>query len=239
MLNRLWAHFDVHGYSMSTENQNGETQLRQRGMAAGFIVVHPQGSGIFLPSWNAGDDATVFDMVLSMANAFNVDRNRIHFGGFSQGGWMTWRMVCNQALSPRPSDVIASFGPIAAGFGGSAASCYGAGGGPQTSILLTHGRSDAIVSFNEALRAVADISLAQSIDPNASQQTLANTTFFDRVRYTGAGIHLETIFHTEGHYIISDGATSTVYGRTGPIITGQDILEFYQAHPLGSSKTEK
>ena len=29
--------------------------------------------------------------------AFDVDRDRVHFTGFSQGGFMTWKFICDHA----------------------------------------------------------------------------------------------------------------------------------------------
>jgi len=83
-----------------------------------------------------------------------LDRNRVHIGGFSQGGWMTWRFVCDN------SDLIASAAPIGAGATYPdeetvpGISCdFNAEGFPteQVDILYMHGRSDPDVPFETAI----------------------------------------------------------------------------------------
>jgi dienelactone hydrolase len=74
-----------------------------------------------------------------------VDKKRVHFDGYSMGGWMTWRFICAHA------DIIASAAPIAAGSGG--ASCeFSDAQKPvrELPIFYTHGTTDGLVSFNTA-----------------------------------------------------------------------------------------
>lgn len=221
--------FDVHGFTMNTESQNSGTQLRQLGTAAGYVVVHPQANGFLLPSWSSSDDINVFNSLLAIADAFNVNKARIHFGGFSQGGWMTWRMICNTQFTPRPRDVIASFGPIAAGLGNEAPNCFTAGNpGTPTAILHTHGRRDFAVPFSEAVRTMGFIEAAQG--PDRTEEVLHEEAFYTRTRFTGNGLLYETLFHDGAHCMVFPGG-SGIYNCNGPFTTGQEILEFYQANP--------
>ncbi len=82
-----------------------------------FIAVFPEGS---LGSWNAGQccppaslvnagDLGFIDLVIEdVAKVGNVDRERIHATGFSNGGMMTYLLACQR------SDVFASVLPMAA-----------------------------------------------------------------------------------------------------------------------------
>lgn len=224
--------FDVHGFTMSTEQQNSGTQMRERGNQAGYIVVHPQASGLLLPSWSERDDRNVLQSVIDISETFNADKDRIHFGGFSQGGWMTWRMICNTMnLSPHPRDIIASFGPIAAGLGGEVPSCFSPNmvGGP-TSIFHIHGRNDYAVFFREALRAAQDVESAQRTDSSFSKETLFEDDFQERIRQTGAGIIYESLWHTSTHCMVFPGG-SGLYNCNGPFATGEEQLKFYQNNP--------
>lgn len=101
---------DVHGLTMNADQQDDNTSLRALGSARGYVVVQPTApTGVIGPSWNpATDDDKVWAFVRDAIAAFAIDPKRVHVTGFSQGGAMTFRLVCKHAAE------IASAAPIAA-----------------------------------------------------------------------------------------------------------------------------
>ncbi|MCC6525456.1 MAG: hypothetical protein IT373_22585 [Polyangiaceae bacterium] len=136
--------FDVHGFTMNGAMEEHNTGLAALGRAHGYLVVQPTAPGA-VPSWTAAtDDARVFAFLERMRAAFHVDPKRIHFTGFSQGGSMTWRMLCDH------SDVLASVAPGA--FNAWEDQCFTFGNAPPhvRPILYLHGTADALVAFSTA-----------------------------------------------------------------------------------------
>jgi hypothetical protein len=102
--------FDVHGLTMNGDSEDKSTGLRALGDSMGYLIVQPTApSGLLGPSWTpVTDDVKVWSFLDDARAAMLIDPKRIHFTGFSQGGALTWRMVCAHA------DVIASAAPVAA-----------------------------------------------------------------------------------------------------------------------------
>ena len=132
---------DVHGFTMSAQMQDANTNMRALGRDNGYIVVQPNA----LPeppaaSWTPGsDDDLVFDFLMRAATVYAVDSKRIHFTGFSQGGFMSWRFACEHA------DVLASVAPAAAcGREDQDDDCV-----PETPIpiLFMHGTDDFLIDY--------------------------------------------------------------------------------------------
>lgn len=139
---------DVHGFTMSAQMQDANTGMRARGIEHDFIVLQPNANPAPpLASWNAEtDDDKVFGFLQRVASVFAVDPDRIHFTGFSQGGFMSWRFACDHA------DVLASVAPGAAcGNGGPAfPDCvFDDTHAPSEplDILYLHGTTDALVNI--------------------------------------------------------------------------------------------
>jgi dienelactone hydrolase len=90
---------------MDADRQNANTNMRALGEENGYIVVQPNAPG---HNWNTGvhwvppfdqespGDRAINNVVQELATvtAWKVDRNRIHLTGFSEGGWVTGRMLC-------------------------------------------------------------------------------------------------------------------------------------------------
>ncbi|MCR9163079.1 MAG: alpha/beta hydrolase family esterase [Nannocystaceae bacterium] len=127
---------DVHGLTMDADMQDANTTMRALGAERGYVVVQPNAIN---SSWVPGvDDGPVHAFALRAASVLQLDTNRLHFTGFSQGGAMSWRMLCDHA------DVYASIAP--------AAMCtptYSLAGCAEgtPSILYIHGRLDALVGY--------------------------------------------------------------------------------------------
>lgn len=100
---------DVHGLTCDAKQQDNNTRMRELGKQYGYIVVQPNANPPPpLSSWNQGsDNDRILAFMQQVVSAWHVDPDRVHFTGFSQGGFMTWRFVCDH------SDLIASAAPAA------------------------------------------------------------------------------------------------------------------------------
>lgn len=137
---------DVHGMTMDAAMEDANTRMRALGNAHGYIVVQPSAPGDApLSYWDDADDDAVWDFLERTVGAFHVDPARIHFAGFSQGGSMTWRMLCAH------SDVLASVAPAAACDVPLVPECaFEDGEAPALAIptFYMHGTADNIVAFD-------------------------------------------------------------------------------------------
>lgn len=143
--------FDSHGWLSNADEQEGRSNLANAATdKGGYIVVQP-GELSEPPSWDGSIHYDiVFDFMQQAMDAFDVNRDRVHFTGFSQGGWMTWSFICEH------SDIIASAAPIAAPGG----DCFLDGEGParKVPIFLISGTEDVLISYysSEGVWSIAD-----------------------------------------------------------------------------------
>ena len=142
---------DVHGWLSNADEQEGRSNLAKAAAdKGGYIVVQP-GELSQPPSWDESIHYDiVFDFMQQSMDAFDVNPDRIHFTGFSQGGWMTWNFICEH------SDIIASAAPLAAPGG----DCFIDGPGParKVPIFLTSGTEDILIPYynSEDVWSIAD-----------------------------------------------------------------------------------
>ncbi len=139
---------DVHGGSMSAAQEDNNTRMRELGRLHGYVVIQPNAMG---GMYREGvDDVALHQFLLDAMASFAIDEKRVHVTGFSQGGFMTWRFICNHAA------LIASAAPGAAGVGGAfeGNGCAFAGAQmPQAPMAILHlqGRRDALVKYERGL----------------------------------------------------------------------------------------
>ena len=127
-----------------------------------FIVVYPDGID---NEWNAQFDISASDISLTgrrstlpqddvgflrtlmgdLAQDFNIDRNRLYLGGFSNGSFMTYRMACSAG------DTFAAFAAVSAGLYIELAR-YCRRSDP-TPILIMNGTADPSVPYGGVLLA--------------------------------------------------------------------------------------
>jgi len=133
---------DLHGYTMTGDSEDKNTNMRALGQQNGYVVVQPTAPKDLVqePSW---DQAThvplVFAFMKDLAQSLPIDPKRIHAMGFSQGGGMTFRLLCTHA------DFFASGAP-----GGALPGCEFSGTNipsEEVDILQMHGRQDGVVNF--------------------------------------------------------------------------------------------
>lgn len=137
---------DVHGMTMDADMEDANTRTRKLGEELGFIVLQPNAQPAPpQSSWvPAIDDAKVWNLLQVATATLAVDPKRIHFMGFSQGGWMTWRMLCKHA------EFFASVAPASGcSFMGTEGCAFAAGQQPavEVPVLYMHGTKDVLQPF--------------------------------------------------------------------------------------------
>lgn len=221
---------DVHGYSGSGKDAESHTGMQGLGNAVGYVVVQPNSPGI---TWDFPIDSVGIRSFLDqLIPALDIDTNRVHIGGHSDGGYITWIFICDHA------DLVASAAPLGAGASTeSGMSCdFDVAGSPSedVDILLAHGRNDDIVPFDTALTqrdlVVTNWAMTES-------ETLADEPTYRWTRWTNPeGTVFEFLeFDWQGGMLGNHcypGVTDAVgCGSETPVHYGEAALEFYIAHP--------
>jgi poly(3-hydroxybutyrate) depolymerase len=245
---------DVHGLSMSGKMEDNNTNLRQLGEQNGYVIVQPNAvpappASSFTP---ATDDPKVFAFIQLAVSRLSVDPKRVHMTGFSEGGFMTYRFLCNHA------DYFASVAPAAGAgcsFGvldaGSAARSpiSGADGVParEIAVLAMNGTQDALVNFNNRAIPQRD-AIVTGWNMDSGTQVAGDGTF-KRTRYTSpSGNVFEFLQHdysssqtlTKGHCFpgskdLNGGEPGQVFGFAcqppNSFVWGDEVMKFFIAHP--------
>lgn len=141
-----------HGYGGSAEQMRGQTGLDAAADTAGFIVAYAEGLGLAQKGFNAGeccgtsawgggdvDDVGLARAVIGkLSRDYCVDPKRVHSAGFSNGGFMSYRFVCEAA------DLFASVASVSGVLGVDPAACN-----PKRPVpmLHVHGTADRTVKY--------------------------------------------------------------------------------------------
>lgn len=250
--------FDVHGATMTAAAEDKSTGLRAAATALNYIVVQPTAPLLFLArSWTPSiDDPKVWTFLQQLVTALVVNPKKIHFTGFSQGGAMTWRMLCAHA------DVLASIAPVAAADGQSLSpsappfvlDCpFTTLSRPSTQvpILQMHGTADGLVPFSKGQQQRDAVISAWSL---TGPTTVASDAKFAHTRYVSpSGTVMEFIQHDYaapgslllvnlGGHCLPGGAdlppngtlSTTLYFscvQPNAFVWGQQVMQFFVAHP--------
>lgn len=226
---------DVHGLTMSADMEDANTGMRERGEANGFVVVQPSAPDA---SWDESNYDPVHSFVTEAIEALEIDTDRVHVTGFSQGGHMTFAMIC------RWPDTWASAAPGAAAGG----DCFtGTGTPPATGmpVLQIHGTGDVLVAFSAAEAQRDGVIAAWGL--GAGTQVDAGTGFA-RTRYEGTdGALLEflqhdyesPVFYLQGHCYpgsedpgnAPDQIASFACDPPNAFVYGEVVMDFFLAHP--------
>lgn len=229
---------DVHGLSMSGDIMDENDGMRELGRQHGYIVVQPNSNpGPPLGGWYPNDYDAVWAFMERTAAVFHVDSGRWHFTGFSQGGRMTWTMLCDH------SDKLASVAPAAYGMEPSDPCSELGGQLPQQEIpvLYVHGTEDTVRQFGEAEtqrdNLIADWSMSEdtvvSQDANHvwTRYTNSNGTIFEFFQHD---YQAESNMYN-GHCIpgglLSGGLTGFACVESGTPNWPQMVIQFFMDHP--------
>lgn len=232
---------DVHGATMNADDEDRNTNMRALGAARGYVVVQPTApDGTIGPSWDpARDDPKVFSFLELALRVFQIDPDRVHMTGFSQGGFMTWRMLCEHA------DIFASVAPAAACGALFPGCAFSSTERParEIPVLYVHGSNDLIVSgCAETQRDAVVSGWAMTVDTVVSSD--ADHTW---TRYRSAsGNTFEYIEHSYSAYsyvlgghcfpgspdIGTNRFTTDAYGceDLSPFHWGEAVIAFFEAH---------
>ena len=252
---------DVHGWSSNPDMQEGRSNLaRLAAQRGGYIVVQP-GELSTPSSWESSVHYDIVsDFMQQAIDAFGVDRNRVHFTGFSQGGQMTWKFICDHP------DIIASAVPISS----PELYCFLNGSGPsrKVPILYISGTTDIQVGYHHTdhpfsvvdslLRVLYDYGMSSvdsadyahtesgdfSVDAFGKLDVAVDGVGFEVLggsmegsyfwsRYTGAdGVPFEHLRHTNGH-VYPDNPDSLIFPENPAVwfSVGEAILQFFIDNP--------
>jgi polyhydroxybutyrate depolymerase len=243
---------ELHGDTGNGLLMDGHTNLRALGEQHGYIVIAPSGppygGGDLGSTWHASNDATLVDMVQQFASAFHVDAKKLHVTGFSRGGFVTWRLLCDHP------DLFASAAPAGAGDGTDFGeqTCFTPGRTParKLPILFMMGRSDQSVGYASMVKIRNAALTAYGTPGPDAPQILDQDTNYTHNRWSSADALIETFDHAyetvadgpfgyaEGHCIA--GSTSDPYAPQYAIpcklpnafTWGEQVMAFFIAHPM-------
>ena len=183
------------GSAQQFEKQTGFNEIAERD---GFIVVYPDGLGVFkysLHVWNSGyiragigqntDDVLfLYTLIKHLQTTYRIDLSRIYMTGHSNGGMMTYRMGGEHA------EIFAAIAPVSAAIGG-----YASPESPYyqipiptqpLSVVHVHGRFDKNVLYDggETQEGInkgrRDISVNESIAFWVTQNNCSKTPILEQ-----------------------------------------------------------
>ena len=143
----------LHGANLSAKDMIAITDFNSTADKHGFIALYPNGQNkswdyLSRPELNS-DTLFIKSLVAKITKDYNVDSNRIYLAGFSNGGFMAERMLCeNEGL-------FAAFASVSAQiFRELPIFCATP---KATSILLIHGTADHILPFDGSGRQLPSV----------------------------------------------------------------------------------
>lgn len=250
---------DVHGGSMSADMEDKNTNLRELGRQHGYIVIQPNalpnlllaGARIFV----AGvDDDRVLHILEDVIATFHADEDRIHMTGFSEGGFMSWRWICQHP------DLLASAAPAAAGWQCTTLpitpeiGCQFTGTDVPSNpipILFMQGTTDALVSPT-CVSTWLEGNVYPVLELGDPQPVSSDATYERTVREGPTGVPFEYITHdysTDSQFLgvpivghCYPGSTDFMPTLPGQLMGfgckddcsfhwGEEVIRFFQKHP--------
>lgn len=245
----------LHGDTGNGLLMDGHIKMRDLGDQHGYVVVAPTGppfgGGLPGSTWRSTNDATLIDIVTQFRDVFRIDPKRIHVTGFSRGGFVTWRLLCDHP------DLFASAAPAGAGIGTGfgEATCFSQGRTParHIPIIFMMGRTDTSVGYQNMVT-IRDGAIAAY--GATGPVTVSSDASYRHDRWTAADSVIETFDHAyetvddgpfgaggqfgdaNGHCIA--GSTTDPYAPQYAIpcklpnafVWGEQVMAFFQAHPL-------
>jgi polyhydroxybutyrate depolymerase len=230
---------DFHGYTSNGDQEVLLTGMNAKADAAGFIAVHPDGTGS-PTGWNAGaccgsaattgvdDVGFVRAMLTELESRLCVDQRRVFATGMSNGGFLSHRLGCELA------DRIAAIAPVAGVMGVEA--CTPARAIP---VLDFHGTADMIVPYagNPAMgfKSVADTMAgwAERDGCGATPERSFMMADMHCETYPGCRQGAEvTLCTVEGGGHTWPGGLPIPTGVTSPVKATDLMWTFFSRHPL-------
>jgi poly(3-hydroxybutyrate) depolymerase len=240
---------ELHGDTGTGLLVEAHLKLFDLGETNKYVVIAPTGpaygGGQPGSTWSQTNDAAVIAITKKFASVFRVDDKKIHATGFSRGGFVDWRLLCDA------SDLFASVAPAAAGNGSpnGEVTCFAQGRTPvrRADILFLMGKTDVPVPYS-SMTSIRDAAIASYgatnpvvVDSNAQ---------YTHTRWTNPqGVVIETFDH--GYETVSPGPWASAKGHCVPGSTmdpqapqyavpcklpnaftwGEQVMKFFVAHP--------
>ena len=225
----------IHGHSMDGETQASNDMLFEVGPSNGFVVAAPTSPFMSAegPSWLPIYHRPMLqDLLSAAAGDPTIDKNRIHVTGFSQGGFLTWDLLCHA------SDTICSAAPLcasgrdawgtSAGFG---SQCFmDSVPGPEVprSVMFTVGRTDPLSSIElgyDQMESVADAYFGSEVWDQMQAEHVTETAAYAKSEYGEGGVNLVFYEHFSncdlyetcgGHCFPTDSAKEAICSAGAP-----------------------
>jgi len=137
----------LHGLGQDADRISSLSKMSEKADKEGFIVAYPNGTkwlgqlrswdadnGVQLPGTDSNDVGFVKDMVKTIKENMNVDKDKVYAAGFSNGGMLAYR------LASEMSDTFSRWQVVSSGSSGAEAKPSEA-----VSIMSIHGTSDRVV----------------------------------------------------------------------------------------------
>lgn len=150
----------LHGLTQTGSGVMGITNFNSIAQENNFVACYPSGIN---NAWNANMNVSVSSaddlgfleyLVNLLMDQYNLDPSRIYFCGFSNGGFMSMKMLCESSIC------IAGVASVSSTISDTV---YNTCVNPQSSsILQIHGTADLVVPYNGSLS--TGISVAQFLD---------------------------------------------------------------------------
>ncbi len=238
---------ELHGDTGTGLLMDGHTNLRALGREAGYIVIAPTGpaygGGQPGSTWSRQEDAKLIAITKLFAAVFHVNAKKIHVTGFSRGGFVTWRLLCDA------SDLFASAAPAAAGNGNGETTCFNGTRFPARNldVLFLMGRTDQPVPYS-TMRSIRDAAITRY--GGGAQATVASDSLYAHYRWTtSSGAVVETFDHA--YETLASGPFGSSLGHCFPgstsdplaaqyavpcagpnaFVWGAEVMKFFKAHP--------
>ena len=145
-ITKLPVVFNLHGITLSAQQQMDYSRMNSVADTAGFIVVYPNAvdaswnCGISYVTHNANDVGFFSALIDTLASHYSIDKEKVYSCGFSLGGFMSYRLACQ--LSDRIAAIADVAGTMAKSLLNNTSTLH------PIPLLKIHGTADQIVPYN-------------------------------------------------------------------------------------------
>lgn len=226
--------FNLHGAGGTAKGQMDYARMNVIADHNNFIIIYPQGLRS-VSSWGATefywnsyfgtgvDDVGFFDVMIDeIIGNYNVDKKRIYSMGYSNGGYMSYRLACE--LNDRIAGIVSVAGTMAG------VQPFNCDTDTPVSVMAIHGTSDATVkyvsddpSFNLSVEDAVDFWVTKNkCNASPEETSLPNNDTTDGSTITKL-VYKSGENGTEVQLLRVNGGHHTWPGGSGGYYTNKDI----------------
>ena len=239
----------LHGASSNSFQQALYSEFNNVADTAGFIVVYPNGIGStwnssngVIPGQSTADDVGFINALIDrLMSLYSIDARRVYTCGISNGGFMSYRLMCE--LSHRFAAMASVAGQLPDGI---VPTCNP---GRPIPVLHLHGTTDPIVAYNGAAGWLSvDSTISWWLDNNNCPTTPAfmslpdldpnDGTTVETYQYTGCDAGSEVMLYKiiNGGHTWPGGFVVPFIGNTCKDIEGSvEIWKFFKRFVIPDS----